>query len=157
MEAVASYVFRLVCGAIVCAFILAITGTGGPGGRIRSVLCGMFLAVLAISPLRNLELGKVEFLDPSIASQAEQLAREGEEAAKETMIQIIKDQCRAYILNKGDELALSVEAEVILDPDSGIPESVRILGDASPYEREALIDYITRTLGIERSRIQWQT
>lgn len=157
MEEIAGYVFRLVCGAIVCGLILAITGTGGPGGKIRTMLCGMFLAVLALSPLTDLDLGDLGFLDPGITARAEELADAGDRAAKEAMAQIIKEQCEAYILNKADELSLTVEADVALDPETGVPASVRIRGLAQPYEREVLIDYIIRTLGIERSGIQWQT
>ena len=157
MEAIASYILRLVCGAAVCALILSLTGSDGAGGRLRTMLCGLFLAYLAISPLTSLDLGDLHYTDPGIAARAEALARSGDEAAKEAMAQIIKEQCGAYILNKAEELSLTVSAEVELEPDTGVPVSVRITGSAAPYERETLIDYIIQTLGVERSAIQWLT
>ena len=155
MEAIAEYLLRLVCGAAVCSLLLTLTGSGGPGGKLRKVLCGMFLAYMAIAPLAELELGDLRYTDPGITARAEELARSGEQSAREAMALSISGQCEAYILNKADELALEVEAEVTLDPESGIPVSVRISGSAAPYDRESLISYITRTLGIERSSIQW--
>ena len=155
MEAISEYILRLVCGAAVCGLLLALAGADGPGGRLRKLLCGFFLAYLALSPLTGLELDDLRYTDPGIAAQAEALARSGEEAAREAMTLRISEACEAYILNKADELSLSLEAEVALDPESGTPVSVRITGAAPPYVRESLIDYITRTLGMERSRIQW--
>lgn len=155
MEAIAEYVLRLVCGAVVCGLALTLTGADGPGGRIRSMLCGLFLAYLAVSPLARLDLGVLRYTDPGIAAQAEELARSGEAAAKAAIASRISEQCGAYILNKADELGLSLQAEVALESETGIPVSVRITGSATPYEKETLISYITRTLGIERSGIQW--
>lgn len=155
MEAVASYVLRLVCGAVVCGAILSITGASGPGGRLRSMLCGLFMAFLALSPLADLSPDTFVYLDPEISAQAERLAGEGSAQAKEAMAVIIKEQCEAYILNKAAELQLSLTAEVELDPDSGAPVSASLRGSAAPYERGVLSDYITQTLGIERSGIHW--
>lgn len=155
MDYVSSYVMRLACGALVCGLILAIAGTKGPSGRLRQMLCGIFLAFLALSPLRDMDLGHIQYTDPGIASQAQQIAQAGSDQAKEAMASIIKEQCCAYILNKAAESHLSLTAEVELNPDTGEPESVVLSGDASPYERESLSDYITQTLGIERSAIQW--
>lgn len=154
MEAIASYVLKLSCGAVICALILSITGTNGPGGRLRVLLCGLFLAFLAISPLRELDLD-FRYTDPGISAQAEQIAQAGTAQAKEAMTEIIKDQCGAYILNKAAELDLSVTVELELDPDTGAPVWAVLTGSAAPYEKEVLSDYITQTLGIERSGIQW--
>lgn len=155
MDAITQYVLRLVCGALVCGLLLALTGADGPGGKLRSMLCGLFLAYLAISPLAKIDLGDLRYTDPGITARAEALARSGEAAAKEAMAIRISEQCEAYILNKAVEQNLIITAEVVLDPDSGIPVSVRLTGTATPYDRETLISYITRTLGIERSAIQW--
>ena len=155
MEAVAQYVLRLVCGSVVCSLILAMTGSDGPGGKIRRLLCGLFLATLALGPVANLELDDLIYLDPAIAARAEELSQSGVFQAKEAMAAGISDQCSAYILNKAEELGLTLQAEVELDESTGIPVAVRLTGNAPPYEREALIGYISRTLGIERSGIQW--
>ena len=155
MEAIGQYILRLVCGAVVCSLLLSLTGADGPGGKIRTMLCGLFLAYLAISPLTELDLVDLRYTDPGVTARAEELARSGEEAAREAMALRITEACEAYILNKADELSLELEAEVTLDRSTGIPVSVRISGTAAPYDRERLIDYITRTLGLERSRIQW--
>ena len=155
MEAIANYVLKLVCGALVCGLILAITGSDGPGGKLRGMLCGMFLAFLAISPLREMDLSGLRYTDPGLSAQGDALAAAGTNQAKEAMADIIKDQCGAYILNKAGELGVQLSAQVELNPDSGAPVSAVLTGTATPYEKEALADYITQTLGIERSGIQW--
>lgn len=155
MESIASYVLRLVCGAIVCALILSITGSSGAGGRLRVMLCGLFLAFLAISPLRDIDLSRISYTDPDISRQAKRLAQEGSAQAQEAMASIIKEQCATYILNKAAELSMELSVEVELDPDAGTPVSAVLHGSPTPYEKQLLSDYITQTLGIERSGIHW--
>lgn len=155
MEAIASYVLRLVCGAIICGLILSITGSGGPGGRIRQMLCGLFLVFLGISPLRDFRLDRISYTDPGISAQAQRAAQDGSAQARQTMASIIKEQSQTYILNKAAELQMSLTVEVELDPDDWAPVAARIDGDATPYEKELLSDYITHTLSIERSGIHW--
>lgn len=155
MDAIAGYILRLVCGAIVCALILALTGTGGASGQLRKMLCGLFLAYLAISPLRNMDIGKIVFQDERIALQAERYVQAGTDQARTAMEDIIKAQCASYILTKAEELRLLPGVEVELNPQTGEPVSVALRGEATPYEKAVLCDYIMQTLGIERSGIQW--
>ncbi len=155
MEAIAGYVFRLVCGALVCGMILGLMGPAGAAGRLVKRICGLFLAFLALSPLRNMELEDLQLLDPALGLQAQQFAQAGSDQAKEAMADIIKEECSAYIQNKAAELSLNLEIQVTLDHDSGVPTQVTLWGDATPYERETLCDYITQTLGLERGNIRW--
>lgn len=155
MEAVASYVLRLVCGSIVCSLILTLTGVSGVVGRMIRLLCGIFLSFLALSPLAELDLGNLRYVDPGIALEARDLAECGTVQAKEAMAVIIKEQCVTYILNKADELSLELTAEVELEAETGIPVSAVLHGSPTPYAKQILSDYITQTLGIERSRILW--
>lgn len=155
MEAFASYVLRLVCGAMVCGLILSLTGASGPGGRMRTMLCGIFLAFLAISPLAELELDRLRYTDPGIAREARDLAEDGSAQAKAAMAVIIKEQSVTYILSKAAELSVELSAEVELDPESGCPVSAQLKGSPTPYEKQVISDYIAQTLGIERSNIRW--
>lgn len=155
MEAVREYIFRLVCCGVCCTLLLSITGAEGPGGKLRKMLCGIFLAFTAISPLRDLDLESIVYLDPSVYQQAEQIAREGSTQAKEAMASIIKDRCGAYITTKAADLSLALRAEVELDGESGIPVEVTLHGRPTPQQRQAISDYITQTLGIERGHIRW--
>lgn len=146
---------KLVCGAILCALILAITGTDGPGGRMRRMLCGLFLAFLAISPLRELDLDSIRYTDPGISAQAQKASQAGTAQAQEAMAAIIKEQSEAYILTKAAELSVQISVEVELDGESRTPIAAEITGSVTPYEKEELCGFITQTLGIERSAIQW--
>lgn len=155
MEVVSGYIFRLVCGSIICALVLVIGGTAGVSGQVRKLICGLFLFYLALSPLKQLNLDRISFTDPEISRSARRYAKEGKEEAAEAIALFIKDQCASYILTKGAELSVSLDADVYLEEQTGIPVSVKLYGAPTPYEKEMLTDYIIHTLGIERSEIHW--
>ena len=155
MDFAVNYVLRMVSGGILCALVLSVTGSSGAGGRILKMLCGLVMALLAISPLRELDTDSIRFTDPAITAQAEQAVQAGTEQAQQAMASIIKEQSASYILTKAAELSLELTVEIELEPDSMIPRAVTLSGSATPYEKETLSDYITQNLGIERSSIQW--
>lgn len=155
MEAVSGYIFRLVCGGIICALILTIGGSEGVSGQVRKLICGLFLFYLALSPLKEMNLDRIAFTDPEISRSARRYAEAGKEEAAEAAALFIKDQCASYILTKGAELSLNLEAEVFLEGVTGVPVSVTLYGNPTPYEKETITDYIIHTLGIERSEIHW--
>lgn len=155
MELAAQYVLRLVCCGILCAMILALAGESGSTGRILRLLCGLVMVFLALSPLRELDFRNIRFMDPAISYRAEQAAEAGDIQAKQAMASIIKDQSASYILTKAAELSLDLAVTVELDPETMVPIRAKLTGQATPYEKQILCDYITRNLGIERSFIQW--
>lgn len=155
MEALASYVLRLVCGAMVCGILLSVTGTSGTTGRLRRLLCGLFVAFLVISPLRELDLTSFELEDLPVMAQGEALSQAGTDQARKAMEEIIKQQCTAYILTKAESLRLAPVVEVELDPETHRPVAVKLECQVTPYEKAVLTDYITQNLGIERSCVLW--
>ena len=155
MEKIAEYVLRLVCASVLSSVLLSITGTSGSSGRIRQMLCGIFVAFVAISPLREINLRNISFPDTGIALQAERFVQAGTQQARSAMEEIIKEQCASYILSKAEELRLQPDITVELDPDTGVPVGITLSCTATPYEKSVLSDYLIQTLGIERSAIQW--
>lgn len=155
MEAITSYILSLSCGAILCSIILSISGTDGAGGSLRRMICGLFMAFLAISPLKDVNLEKFYQEMESYSDEADAAAQWGIAQAEGATAAIIKDQCEAYILDKAGELGMEVEVYVSLDAQSRLPVAVSLTCSATPYQKQVLTDYIRETLGIERSQQQW--
>jgi hypothetical protein len=151
----ASYLLRLVCGALICGLILALTGTAGPMGKLRRLLCGVFMGFLAISPLREVDFRDLIREEFPVMADGAAYIRAGSDSAKEAMEAIIEERCRSYILNRAEALGLSPVVEVELHPETGLPAAVTLRCRAAPYDRGVLEEMITAELGIERSRIQW--
>lgn len=153
---VAKYVLTLCCGAIICGILLHITGSDGPGGALRRLICGMFLVLLAISPLKKLDFQELDRDFAFFSEAAESAALNGKKQAGTALDEGISQRCRTYILDKAGELSVSLEAEVEVDSDTHLPVSVQLSGTATPGQKQILTDCIARDLGIERSRQQWK-
>lgn len=150
MEAVASYIFSLVCGGILCAVVLAF------GDRsMTRLLCGIFMLFLAITPLRELDLEEFTLELDSIRSEAEDVANAGKNQADEAMVNIITETCASYILTEADQLGAQVTVQVEVDPGTQLPTAVTITGTVTPYARQILSNYMTDTLGIPKEAQQW--
>lgn len=151
MNAISSYLLRLICAAFLCALILAIGGEGAGKGT-RRLICGSFLVLTALSPFGALELS--EFDLAHYQKDAEAAVSDGVSQAEEAQKEIISAACETYILNKAAGLGLAIDARVRLD-DEGLPVSVTLTGSASPAERESLSGCIARDLGVGKEAQTW--
>lgn len=151
MNEMASYLLTLICGAFICALIKAIA-PDSPGKGTRELLCGLFLALLALSPIRTLEIPRWELMD--FQSEAEAFAMDGAGQAIEERNSIISRQMEAYICNRAEELGLNITAQVMLD-DAGFPESVIVRGTWTEEQKERFCSVITSELGILEEAQSW--
>lgn len=144
-----AYLLRLICAAIVCALIRAVSGERK---GLRQMLCAVYLVLTALSPMGDLELPE---LDPSgLIRDAETAARTGADLAMEEQAGIISEACEAYIWNKAAELGLELTVRVELNGDL-TPRAVTLTGAASPLERQSMTDSITRDLGLGKEAVTW--
>jgi hypothetical protein len=94
------------------------------------------------------------FSDLSV--DASTVVSQGKESAEQCTTAIIKSQLEAYILDKASLLELDISAEVLLDdsqPPS--PKNVKIVGKASPYAKQRMLQIISDELGIPKENISW--
>lgn len=153
MEALRQYIVSVVAGACICGIAIGLL----PEGRARQLLkllCGMILAVTVLGPLSRFDPDSFSLLDDIFSDTAAQTAALGEAYSENLFRKRIKEETAAYILDKAKDLGVKITAEVGLN-DVGIPALVRISGDISPYNRELLEDFISRTLGITKENQLW--
>ena len=155
MQAAAAYVKTLCCSALICGVILHISGTSGPGGRMRQMICGIFLVLVAISPLRKMDFSALDREFASFSAAAEAAAMDGRQQAGKALDEDISHRCEAYILDKAGTLSVSLQVQVEVDPGTHVPCSVRLSGRVSQRQKEILTQWIARDLGLERSLQQW--
>ena len=156
MDAVRRYLFSLCAAALLCSLVRALV----PKGRMKSIcslLCGVFLAMTALSGLAGWQLTDVaEELTKMRIAAAE--ARTGVEIRnREALSAIIKSKTEAYIWDKAQELDLSVSIEVMVEADGSYPypSGVQITGAFTPQQRKALEAYIEENLAIGKERQIW--
>ena len=156
MDAVRRYLFSLCAAALLCSLVRALV----PKGRMKSIcslLCGVFLAMTALTGLAGWELSDVaeELTKMRIAAEE---ARTGVEIGnREALSAIIKSKTEAYIWDKAQELDLSVSIEVMVEADGSYPypSGVQITGAFTPQQRKTLEAYIEENLAIGKERQIW--
>lgn len=156
MDAVRRYLFSLCAAALLCSLVRALV----PKGRMKSIcslLCGVFLAMTALTGLAGWELSDVaeELTKMRIAAEE---ARTGVEIRnREALSAIIKSKTEAYIWDKAQELDLSVSIEVMVEADGSYPypSGVQITGAFTPQQRKTLEAYIEENLAIGKEQQTW--
>ena len=149
MSGISGYLMRLICAAIVCALVGAVTGNSQ---GIRRLIAGIFLMLTVLSPVGDLELP--EFDPDSIRADAQAAVRSGTAQADEMRAEIISDAYEAYIWNKADSMGLELEIRLDLD-DEGMLRSVVLTGAASPLERQRLTEALVQELGVGKGEVTW--
>ncbi len=141
-----AYVLRLLCGAVVCALIRSICDR-----QIVKLLCGAYLAGLALSPVAQLEW-ELPDLD-AIRREAQAAVSDGTRQAESAQDAIIKERCEAYILDEAAVLGLRLTVEV--DVAQGKPAAAIMTGDVGAGDRQILSTQIARNLGIGKEAQTW--
>ena len=85
---------------------------------------------------------------------AEDAAAMGENLARDSMADIIKEETEAYILDKAADLHANLHVEVIVGEDN-LPTAVTLSGEASPYARRQIQAIIANDLGISKENQKW--
>lgn len=155
MDALRQYIISVVAASVLCGILTGILHNGTAKELIK-LLCGAFLAITLLRPV--LDLKKIDLSDLllSCVPDASQTVALGESHSREALCGIIKAETEAYILDKAEELGLSLEVEVALsDGDTPVPASVRLSGDAAPAARQQLETVLTKELGIQKENQLW--
>lgn len=155
MESVKQYVISVTAAAIVCGVLNTMLKKGGMHALVK-LLCGFILAFTFLNPIGKLELMSLPDNSKPEYPSGSDMAQEGELYARNSMAEIIKEQTRAYILDKANELDLNLDVEVYLSEGAiPIPESVRITGQLSEYARQKMEAYLEKDLGIPKENQIW--
>lgn len=153
MDVIRQYFLSVVTAAVFCGIVNSLTKKRTSQAVVK-LLAGIFLTFTVIRPLAQLDLEDVKL--PSFTDDAQYAALEGEILARETMVDIIKSETEAYILDKAGALDAELSVEVFLSKeDTPIPVSVRLSGSISPYGKQRLQAIISSDLGIPEEDQLW--
>ena len=153
MTELGNYIYSLTAVSLICAAILLLSGKGS-GREVIRMVCGVFLAVTALAPLRSVELTDWEIYLEDPAARGQQESAYGAEMAEDAIRQSISARLEAYILDKAKALGENITCSVSLGQDR-YPNSVTVWGDISEENRQHLSDWITEVLGIAKENQQW--
>lgn len=157
MDAIAGYVLRVCCSAVIAGIIQSVCPEGA-GGKVRKMIIGIFMAFVVISPLRELELGELWELPEELYDEGQDISAIAQADATDAVSELIIQQLTAYILDEAGSLNADIQVtRVSLDPDTLAPMEIELTGEVSPYARSLLSDSIESNLGIGKEDQTWKT
>lgn len=153
---VQNYIISIVSAAIICGIISGLIGKKGTYPAIVRLLCGLFVVITAVTPLKNLSFNELPDYFSSVQVDAETITSQAVSNMQEDFFRRIKEQTQAYILDKASDLGLSIEVDVQYSTKGEIvPERVFITGNASPYKKNELKRIIATQLDIPEEAQIW--
>ena len=120
------------------------------------MVSGLFLCIIAVSPMADLDLSYLTDFVETFEESAQTAVAVGTSMADDALRQIIKTETEAYILDKAAQFDLQLDVQVALTDDvMPVPESVQLTGLVSPYVKSRLLILISNDLGIPKEQQLW--
>lgn len=158
MDGIREYLISVTAAALLCGILKTLIGEKGNSAALVRLICGIFLALTVIRPLKQLNLTDISLLPSGLMAQARATSGEGADHTRQTTSEIIKQRCEAYILDKAQALGATVRVEIRISEDGEIiPVSSMITGNLSPYARNQLSSALEKDLGIAQEDQKWKT
>ena len=156
MEAIKEYLLTVICCALICTVILALTEEKKAQAFVIRLLAGVFMLIILIRPIKEIEFSSLSSWElPAFADAKEAIAL-GQELTDTTLRSGIKQNLEAYILEEASRYDAEICVEINLtDSDPPAPASVTISGAVSPYCKNRLSAYLENTLGIAKEDQYW--
>ena len=153
-----NYIFSIITAAIVCGIVKIFLNDKTAVGRIGGMVCGIYMVVTLIAPIKDISFSGIGSYLNGLSLDAGAYAHEGTIAAEIQLVDIIKTQTEAYILDKANRMGLGISVEVELDVNnSNVPCGTIVNGAISPYAKEVLSNFIEDNLGISKEKQRWNS
>lgn len=156
MDWVKEYILNIVAVGMITAICITLVQKNTSAGMIIKMLGGIFLVITLISPLVKIRFDDLSSLWEQVSAEGNVLAKEGSNSTQEALSTVIKEDLEAYILDKADELGLTLRITVQMDQHNAVmPQTVKLQGAASPYQKRLLSAFMEEELGITEAQQEW--
>lgn len=144
------------------AILLSVAQTVLPKNAVRQVATfagAMMLLLAVITPFVGIDGDEVSAMLKQLTPDAKEIETRSAEGSRELTAALIKQKCEAYILDKAQQLGMSLQVEVVLSEteEYPVPEMVVLTGSVSPEQQKSLSSDISDNLGIPPRRQEWRT
>ena len=156
MEDIRAYILSVVASAVICGSLQTLFGKKGGTATLISALCGIFMAFMLITPLRELDFSVYGDYFSGFMDEAEAVVQEGENDALQEQRTFIKKETEAYILDKAVSLGADISVSVTVSDSAPLtPIKITIKGAVSPYVKKVLKSYLEEQFGIPEEAQKW--
>ena len=124
--------------------------------RVLHFVSGLLVLLVVTTPLLSLQGRELMSILEAAGEELQVDTKEIEEGAREALAQHIKATAEEYIERKAKELGGVVQAKVTLTREEyPVPSAARIIGSLTPRQQLALSSYMSREMGIEAGKQEW--
>jgi hypothetical protein len=156
VEGLRNYLLSVICAAMISGIVMSLIKGNKTVQTITKLLCGLFMIYTAVKPLPMLKVSDLSSVTDRYSREAQQAAQLGKDMSEDAIRHSIKEQIRAYILDKAQTLEADLQVEVELsDEEIPAPKTVLITGKISPYAKEQLSEMMERELGVNMENQKW--
>lgn len=156
MDGIRQYLLSVVAAALLCTVVTNILGKKGMLSAAVKLIAGIFMAATIAAPLVKLQVDNLIDFTGDYLEDSRYITAQGQEMVRESLVQGIKAQTAAYILDKAESLGADLCVEVSVSEDElPVPNSVQISGNISPYGKSVLSAWMQNDLGIPVGEQIW--
>ena len=156
MNGVRGYLLSIVAASLIVSLI-SVYPQKKSFQRVIILFGGLFLLLTLLRPVLSFRFGDLRSYLAQFEAD-ESLISDAVEEGQNESARLITEQTQEYILDKAEELGMSLSAEVSLAALSDsyqYPYSVTLHGHWTQEQKQTLAMYISQTLGIPEERQIW--
>lgn len=154
MDGLRHYIIAVTAAAILCGIVKSISEKAA-SGKIIKLICSLFLGFTVLKPITQIDLSQLAEVSLPYADEAVRAAALGEKLSQDALMNIIKVEAEAYILDKAAAFGAALEVEVTISDGTMMPDGARIKGAISPYAKLQLQRIMEQDLQIAKENQQW--
>ena len=154
MDGLRQYIIAVTAAAILCGMVKSISEKAA-SGKIIKLICSLFLGFTVLKPITQIDLAQLAEVSLPYADEAVQAAAVGENLSRDALMDIIKTETEAYILDKAAAMNVSLEVSVTVEGDPPVPAAAQLSGEVSPYAKQQLERILWEDLGISKENQEW--
>lgn len=147
------YAFSIIGCAVICGAIQIFLDDPRQK-KLFQLMSGTVLVIVVLRPLSSVDLHPILEAEWIKAPPADSVVEMGKDLARKEQEQYIKEACEAYILEKAEDLGMSISAEIGLDKDL-VPAFAKIVTESEAEMQDALELVLEADLGITKENQIW--
>ncbi len=158
MSGITGYLLGIVGVCLIASLAKQLLGISKHYKDLGNTVIGIFLIFSILSPIVRVNWDADNILDTGFQDDFEQISLEAHTYQQQTLRQSIITRTEAYIWNKAQELSLEIEMEIALSETYPYaPCGICIWGNASPYAKTQLSNYLKEEIGIPKEAQTWMS
>lgn len=156
MDWIKQYLITVISVTVIAALLMQLLGKSSKYSPIMRIILGIFLTITVLHPFSDLLIGDINEYISNFEFSAEHAIADGTAWSYSQRRSFITEQAESYIFDKATSLGLTLSAEIQLsESEPPTPDAVILHGDADPYSRQCLQQFIQNDLGIPKEAQKW--